>query len=305
MEFKQDNALSLLRRELHQLEGEIYQKKKQMQSLRHRLERATAHLHLTQQQVDLFRHETQTAQERMKAACDSLTRELCEELVRVGEPGEELKDLADQFLLLLERKERSWPAFQANFKLFHPLKARMESVSAANLTEDQLTALLPVWKNQHQLQSSLHRTAKGAACIVHWISYCVEFKLKMETLSSAQKAIPDLEYKIKKCVAAIAENMKEISALEAQQTRLQAKIEGEVVETPFSPSDQSQNSLRSTNIHAKSRSDVIEGSPRPQYSDFPNFSSKKLYGETPAQGEVDFGESSEYCAGCKGKLFCF
>lgn len=302
MEFHQTcqaNALSLLRRELHQLEADIYQKKKLMHSLRQRLERATAHLHLAQQQVDLFGQETQTALESMQAASDSLTRAVCEELALVAEPGEDLSDLADRFLLLLERKERSWAAFQACLRLYTPLKALMGSVSAANLTEDQLTALLPVWKNQHQLQSTVQRSAKGAGSIVQWISFCVEFKLKMETLSSAQKAIPDLEYKIKKCVGAIADKIKKISAMEAQQTRLQAKLEGEAVEIAFSPSDQSQISHRSTAIPAKS------GSRDQERSDFPNFGSAELYGETPAQGEVDFGESSDYCGGCKGKLFCF
>lgn len=316
MEFDQTcqaNALNLLHRELQQLEADVYQKKRQQKSLYERLERATAQLHLTQQQVDLFRHETQAAKERIRDACGEFTKKVCEELGQIAAPSEELVDLVERYMLLLDQKERSWSAFKALIKLYTPLKAQMDSLSAAHLTEEQLTALLPVWKNQHQLQSALQRTAKGAANIANWISYCVEFKLKMETLNCAQKEIPELEYKIKKCVGAIAEKMREIGALEAQQTRLQAKIDGEVA---YSPSSQSANSFRSTAIHIKSRSDdhtAIESSLRfgPQssssrkHSDFPNFGSEQLYQETPGErrGEIEYGESSDYC-GCKGKLFC-
>ena len=325
----QANALHLLRREFDQLEAEVYQKKKQLLAAKERLEKVTSHLHLTQQQVDLFKHETQAASEKIKDANWHFTKEVCAELCKQANPPQALIDLSEKFMLLLDQKDRSFntfkvPSTQAILKNFGPLKALMNSISADHLTEEQLTELLPVWKNQHLLQASLQRTARGAAIISEWISHCVEYKLKKETLTSAQKSLPDLENKVKKCVTAIGEKSNEVAALEQHLAKLHAKMDSQggfgELEEKASLAELSVSSLRSTAVVPKSRNEegpavepnvrfVPQSPPSHRKGEFPNFSSDKLYLETPVeeQGDefqVEFGETSEYCGGCKGKYFC-
>lgn len=315
MEFDQAchvNALHLLHREFQQLDSDIYQRKKHLQSYRQRLERATARLHLAQQQVDLFRHETQVAKEKIKDASWSVTKEVCAELGKLSDPTEDLLDLVDRYMRLLDQRERSWKSFQTLVRSYATLRALMDNISPDHLTDEQLTALLPVWKNQYKIQANLSRFTRGAVCIAQWISHCVEYKLKMETLNTAQKSLPDLEYKIKKCVGAIAEKTAELEILEKNQSKLQAQLEADC-EGQFSPSDQSLNSMRSTAAHPKSRSEELPGiasslrfmpQPGSRPQEFQSFEGEG-YVETPGQrrGEVEFGETSEYC-GCKGRLFC-
>ena len=113
----QDNAIQLLHRDFTQvlptqLETEIYQKKKQLLAAKERLERVTSHLRLTQQQVDLFKHETQVAAEKIKDANWHFTKEVCGELTAQTAPSQTLNDLSEKFMLLLSQKDRSWGAFK-------------------------------------------------------------------------------------------------------------------------------------------------------------------------------------------------
>ena len=197
----------------------------------------------------------------------------------------------------------------------------MNSISADHLTEEQLTGLLPVWKNQHVMQANLQRAGRGASVISDWISHCVEYKLKKETLNSAQRSLPDLENKINKCMATIAEKTSEATSLELELEKLHGRMEahGADFDDKFSVADGSVSSLRSTAVIPKGKSEdlppaepyvrfVPHSPPSHKKGEFPNFSSDRLYEETPVENreeefEVDTGES-EYCGGCHGKFFC-
>lgn len=108
----ESNVMVLLQRELGEAEEEVSREGKQLRSCRDRLERLSAQLHLTQQQIDLFKHETQSAVERIKDSNWHFTKDACAELSRLSEPSAALLDLADKFMLLLDQQDRSWKTFK-------------------------------------------------------------------------------------------------------------------------------------------------------------------------------------------------
>lgn len=108
----ESNVMVLLQRELAEAEAEVRKENKLLLTSRERLERLSAQLHLTQQQIDLFKHETQAAVERIKDANWHFTKEACAELSRASEPSAALLDLSEKFMLLLDQQDRSWKTFK-------------------------------------------------------------------------------------------------------------------------------------------------------------------------------------------------
>lgn len=108
----ESNVVVLLQRELEAAEDEVCKHRKQVLSNRERLERLSAQLHLTQQQIDLFKHETQAATERIKDSNWHFTKEVCAELSKVAEPSSALLDLSEKFMLLLDQQDKSWKTFK-------------------------------------------------------------------------------------------------------------------------------------------------------------------------------------------------
>lgn len=187
----------------------------------------------------------------------------------------------------------------------------MNSISPDHLTEEQLSALLPVWKNQQTLQAKLSKTARGAVVLSEWISYCVEYKLKKETLNSAVKKLPELEKKVRSVMAAIAGHSSALAAAEAKVTEVRQKVT-QAEESAANFLDLSVSSLRST---AAAKMKMDDGMQRPKMhserfqQEFPNFLSEELYQETPEerqneQFEVDFGESPGVLGCCRSRFFC-
>lgn len=307
----ESNVMMLLRRELAETEAEVYRNTRLLVASRERLERLSAQLHLTQQQIDLFKHETQSAAERIKDATWHFTKEACSELSHLSEPSASLLDLAEKFMLLLDQQDRSWKTFKAILKNFGPLKALMNSISPDHLSEEQLSALLPIWKNQQILQAKLAKIARGAVIIAEWISYCVEYKLKKETLNSALKRLPELEKKIRTVMAAIANQTASVSSSESRVSEIRQKMT-KAEESAAQFLDLSVSSLRST---AAAKVKVEDPTPRPKtqsprfQQEFPNFLSEELYRETLAERqeqlfEVDFGESQSVLGCCRSRFFC-
>ena len=310
MEGLDSNVMVLLRRELAGAEAEVRREGKLLLGSRERLERLSAQLHLTQQQIDLFKHETKSAAERIKDATWHFTKEACSELSHLSEPSPTLVDLSDKFMLLLDQQDRSWKTFLAILKNFGPLKALMSSISPDHLSEEQLSALLPVWKNQQTLQAKLAKVARGAVIIAEWISYCVEYKLKKETLNSALKRLPELEKKVRTVMAASATQSASVSSSESKVFEVRQKM-CQAEESAAHFLDLSVSSLRST---AAAKVKVDDPTPRPKvqsprFQEFPNFLSEELYGETPREKEeqrfeVDFGESQSVLGCCRSRFFC-
>lgn len=307
----ESNVMVLLHRELAGAETEVRRENKLLLGSRERLERLSAQLHLTQQQIDLFKHETQSAAERIKDATWHFTKEACSELSRLSEPSPILLDLSDKFMLLLDQQDRSWKTFLAILKNFGPLKALMNSISPEHLSEEQLSALLPVWKNQQTLQAKLAKVARGAVIMAEWISYCVEYKLKKETLNSALKRLPELEKKVRTVMTAIATQTASVSSSEFKVVEVRQKMY-QAEESAAHFLDLSVSSLRST---AAAKVKVDDPTPRPKVQsprfqqEFPNFLSEELYGETPREQEeqrfeVDFEESQSVLGCCRSRFFC-
>lgn len=329
------NALALLKAQHSQLESDTYDLRKQLKADKERLERLSSQLHLTQQQIDLFKQETQRAQEMIKDANWQFTKEVAADLAKVASPTSTLVEVAEKFLLVLDQRDRSWKAFKAVVKNFGALKALMASITADHLSEEQLNELLPIWKNQQTIQIKLLKTSKGGALLAEWISHCVEYKLKKETLSASVKKLPELERKVRTQMATIAERNVQLAGQEGQLRTVKEKIE-------FGGSDDygldenlsgiSLSSLKSTGVAMKSKTDTLVAAIPPllpmspgrtqlaqfikqalsaaEGKEFPNFASEGLYNEEPEREaqqeefEIEYADASESCGACRSKFFC-
>lgn len=338
------SGAGLLRRELTKLEGEIHTRKKQLKNEKERLERMSSQLHLTKQQIDFFTQESQRALEGIKDSNWQFTKEACAELSKVKNPSSVLLDVSEKFMLMLDQRDRSWKTFIAVTRNFGPLKALMSSVSAEHMSEDQLNELLPIWKKQQSLVPKLASICKGAAIIAEWIRYCVEFKLKKETLVASKRKLPDIERRMKTQLAAIADRNGQILTLEERVAEIKLSLEsaedqsfGAEAEDCVNSLDASVVSMKTTTLTFKHEERAIvstplrkgtasggimsKSSPRHTFEvfqakahleeqSFPNFNleSHELYREAPEQEEavvIQIEGPTDAVGCCRSRFFCF
>jgi len=314
------------------LETEAEQLRKQLRLDEDRLERLSASLRLTKQQIDFFTQETQRALEGIKDANWRFTEGVCGELSKVKSPVPALVEVADKFLGVLEQRECGFKAFQAVCRNYAPLKALMTSVSIDRLSEEQMQTLIPVWKNQQTLLVSLRKQPKGASILAEWLSSCVEYKLRKETLTASLHKLPDLEQKIRIQLQKIAETNAAILVLEEKLLDLRTAITPDSEdEQPLKSASLSLVSVTSTGLSLRQTEDRAIGvvplqkgtatggllaqlSPRSSFSqgkkaDFPNFTSQELYGDAldseRGEEEIDVETENELIGCCRSKFFCY
>ena len=324
-----------------QLEREAQRLRRELRSGEERLERLSAGVQLAKQQIDFFTQETQKAQEGIKDACWRFTKEVCAELARIKSPSPVLLEVGEKFLLILEQRDRSWKTFRAICLNYTPLKALMNSIQADRFSEEQMSELLPVWKNQQTLMTKLSKVAKGGSILAEWICSCVEFKLRKETLLASQQKLPDLERKVRTQMQSIAEKNAQILVQEEQIQEAQAAFDSslsseEEPARPYQPKSLNISvvSITSTNHSVKPsmedravntvplrRGTATGGllflmSPRDeskktQSAEFPNFGSGELYRDAPASPPREEGfriemEGGDELAGCcRSRFFCY
>jgi len=170
---------------------------KALSTARFRLEKLASRLLLTQQQIALFTQEADNLLLDVKASIEAVTAKVGEELGRVQSPTSDFSEIGDKFMLLLGGK-RSWSAFkvrtrQALIRNVDCLKDVMSSLNSANLQEEQLTELLPIWK---RFQSGLlPNQGPAATALLQFLSYSVEYKLKSEVGTTAARKLTRLQSK--------------------------------------------------------------------------------------------------------------
>ena len=292
----------------------------QLRGEEERLERLSSNMHLTKQQIDFFTQETQRALEGIKDANWRFTKEVCGDMGKIKSPCPEMAEVSEKFLFILEQQERSWKTFRAICHNYGPLKTLMNSVSADRLTDEQLTELLPIWKNQQTLLVKLSKVSKGGSVIAEWISSCVEYKLRKETLTASLRKLPELEKKIRKQLKVIAEKNALILTQEEKLFDVQAALKSAQLYPSFEddPIDHaepvksisfSQVSATSTSHSLKQGTEeravgvaplrkgtatgglLIMASPRGSFGkgksgEFPNFGSGELYSDAPLPVEA-------------------
>jgi hypothetical protein len=332
------SGVGLLSRELAKLEAESITCKKLLKNDKDRLERMSSQLHLTKQQIDFFTQESQRALEGIKDANWQFTKEVCAELSKVKNPSSVLLDVSEKFMLMLDQRERSWKVFRAVTRNFGPLKSLMSSVSAEHMSEEQLNELLPIWKKQQSLVPKLTSICKGAGVIAEWIRYCVEYKLKKETLVASKRKLPDIERKMKTQLAAIADRNAQILTLEEKVAEIKLDLESAEEHSMEGEVDDYGNSMEASVMSMKSStltyrreervivstplrkgtaSGGIMSSPRtfeqtksPQKQEFPNFNleSHDLYRDAPSQKEsvvIQMDGPADVVGCCRSRFFCF
>lgn len=321
---------------LSQMEQEAQTLRRQLRSEKERLERVTASLHLTKQQIDFFSQETQKALEGIKDANWRFTKEVCSDMAKVRSPSPALLDVCEKFLSILDQGDRSWKTFRAICLNYSPLKTLMNSTSPDLLTEAKMNELLPLWKNQQSTVAKLGKVSKGGCVLAEWICSCVEYKLRKETLSAARRKLPELERKVKIQVQAIAEKNAQILVQEEKILEAQAACdigldsEESVKFLPPKSLNISLVSITSTNLSVRPaaedravnvaplrRGTATGGllsliSPRGQPKEFPNFTSGELYRETPLPSRpreegarIDIESENEVPGCCRSRFFCY
>lgn len=321
---------------LNQLEQEAQTLRKQLRGEKERLERITASLHLTKQQIDFFSQETQKALEGLKDANWRFTKEVCTDMARIRSPSPALLDVCEKFLFVLDQGDRSWKTFRAICTNYSPLKTLMNSTSPDLLTEEKMNELLPLWKNQQNTIAKLAKVSKGGCVLAEWICSCVEYKLRKETLLAARRKLPDLERKMKTQVQAIAEKNAQILVQEEKILEAQAVcdigLDSEESIRFFPPKSLNISlvSITSTNLSMKHvaedravsivplrRGTATGGllslvSPKGQPKEFPNFTSGELYRETPLPARpreeaarIDIESENEVPGCCRSRFFCY
>mmetsp|Transcript_32145 Transcript_32145/g.55517 ORF Transcript_32145/g.55517 Transcript_32145/m.55517 type:complete len:350 (+) Transcript_32145:392-1441(+) len=338
------SGAGLLRRELAKLEAEILTRKKQLKNEKERLERMSSQLHLTKQQIDFFTQESQRALEGIKDANWQFTKEVCSELSKVKNPSSVLLDVSEKFMLMLDQRDRSWKTFRAVTRNFGPLKSLMSSVSAEHMSEDQLNELLPIWKKQQSLVPKLASICKGAAIIAEWIRYCVEYKLKKETLVASKRKLPDIERRMKAQLAQIADRNAQILTLEERVAETKLSLESGDCQSFDAEAEEYVNSLDASVVSMKTTTltykheeraivstplrkgtasggimtkasprhtfEVIQAKPQAEKQEMPNFNLElhELYQEAPVQEEVvtiQIEGPSDVVGCCRSRFFCF
>lgn len=201
----------------------------------------------------------------------------------------------------------------------------MRSFDPVRLQEEHLTAILPIWKAQDNIVRKL-QAFPGACVLSDFLSQCVEFKLKSETLAMAARKRPAIELKLLAQQQANSLLTGQIEYAEEQIPALQRALvssrEESEVDERLSP-DLTALTLGSTDL---SRAVVIEErtigvapfhegtatggllktvSPRHSVlhtTSFPNFETRDLYRERPPTEETEFhiayedaGEVSKFC----------
>ena len=187
------NVVQILKKELYQLEIQSSILRKKLKHAKERVDKLSSNIHLAQQQIDLFTQETNRALEGIKDTNWQFSKEICKEISKIKKkPNSILLDVSDKFMLILDQKDRSWNTFKAVMKNYTPLKSLMSNVQAQFLSEEQMSELLNIWKNQQSIQYKLKKYCKGVSIIAEWINYSVEYKLKKETLTSVEQKYPEV-----------------------------------------------------------------------------------------------------------------
>jgi hypothetical protein len=189
------NAILVLKKEIYCLETQTLDLRRKLKSTKDRIDKINSNLILARQQKEIFNQETNRALEGIKDTNWQFTKEACYEITKIKKPNSTLLNVADKFMLILDQKDRSWNTFKAVVKNYPPVKSLMSSLQAQYLTEEQMTELLTVWKNQQLILHKLRKYCKGVSIITEWINYSVEYKLKKETLASIEQKFNEVTYK--------------------------------------------------------------------------------------------------------------
>lgn len=318
--------------EVEKLKTEVQALRKQLRSEKDRLRRVLANLQLTKQQVEFFTQETHRASEATKDACWRFTKDACSELARVKSPSPALLDTCEKFLLILEQHDRSWKSFRAMCHNYNPLKALMNNASPDLFTEEQMSVLLPVWKNQQVIVSKLEKVSKGGVILAEWISACVEYRLRKETLLAAQHKLPDLDRRLKSQLQLIAElnaailvheeRIQETQAATSATPESTTSLRGLHLDTSLASNASAAANYRHTEDrsvciaplpHGKATGGVVfQMTPRASHKRagvFPNFASGELYRDTPElvrEGpSIELENETELVGCCRSRFLCY
>lgn len=273
-----------------------------------RAEKLLARVRLTEQQIECFSQEVLWTLERLTVARLALTQEVCRTLRRASPM---LVEVQDKFLRLLEVRERSWPAFQVRDRQtlisdFDQLKRRMAEVNPEAMTEEQLSALLPIW---HLHRSGSPGLSPAGLALCHFIALCVEVKLKSETRANAERRLPRLQQKLNSHRSLLAEleaDMKgnEWSDMDEKLSSDLTGLTGDfskavVLEDRTVGVRHLRHGTASGGVLSRAANSLLHSSD----VSFPDFEGQDLYQERPPQEDWEM-EEPEAVRLCGGRFFC-
>lgn len=190
-----------------------------------------------------------------------------------------------------------------NLDLLHDV---LSTLNAANLKEEQLTELLPIWK---RYQSGLFpNLGPGATALLQFISYCVEYKLKSETVATAARKLPRLQYKQTHLCSLIRSLESQLSQEECDIGELDEKLSGDQTGLTLDLSKAVMVEERTIGVSMVRRGTASGGVLGRGEVSFPEFTRSDLYQDHfPCPTEtLDLVLEGEYevFGYCGPKLFC-
>ncbi|OMJ75775.1 hypothetical protein SteCoe_24999 [Stentor coeruleus] len=186
--YKGNSQLSLvqiLNKQVIQLDAQSYEMQNVLKNLNNRLEKLTRLLQNTKSQLKSLKTEILQAQEGIKDNKWQFSKDISIEILKIKNPNTTLVELAENFLLVLQLKDRSWHMFKSQIKNYDELKERIDKIQVENLSEEAFKSLESLWKNNKIIKSRLEKYCQGVKIIAEMLICIAEYKVKKETLDSS------------------------------------------------------------------------------------------------------------------------
>ena len=190
-----------------------------------------------------------------------------------------------------------------NSDLLHDV---LSTLNAANLKEEQLTELLPIWKRYQS--GLLPNLGPGATALLQFLSCCVEYKLKSETVATAAHKLPRLQHKQTHLCSLIRSLESQLSQEECDISDLDEKLSGDQTGLTLDLSKAVAIEERTIGVSMVRRGTASGGVLGRAEVSFPEFTRSDLYQDHfPCHTEaLDLVLEGEYEVSgyCGSKLFC-
>lgn len=299
-----------------QLEIAYHKMSQQVKSGKKKQESLHSQLQTTRQQIEFYSQESQKALEGLKDSNWKITKDMCKLLRRLKPPSTTLVDVCEKFMLVLNQPEKSYEGFKKLSKNFGYLKDLMTSVQGLPVSENTISEVLPIWKNQSIIQAKLGKTCRCGSLMAEWLGYIVEFGLKKETVLSSKRKEPDLEKKLKTQGLLVAESARELQGINEKISQVRKMVEcrleldKEEISDQFGIVPEGNNGYYRTGLHRATASDCSAlGTTKAKVnSEFPDFVGENLYEDlqiVESRESKIIYEGLETVGCCRLKFFCF
>lgn len=260
-------------------------------------------MQLTSQQIQLFVKEVKKVEEELKDCNWKISKEMCSELRAIPFPSRTLVDVCEKVMLILGQKDQSFNSFKSLTKKFSLFKNLLNAAQQQDFPENLAYSLMPIWKNQDNIQQKLLYISKCGCLLAKWIYLLIDINLKLDTIKSSQKREPELEKKIRDSKQICKNFENHLASLKEAE---EEKRSGVNSNAEFASEEFTQKFTFIEDIEFKSKPQIDENFSFQNFIQFPNFQDDKLYDEKSLKiPEISIENENEDLGCCKLRFFCF